>query len=99
MTLEELENLVIRDTKRSEKENIIYCALGKPEDVREIHYRRAISENKNLITRDYIPPQLYQRYMSLAKKASEKCAEDKTLKTQIRWGTRDPRDLHENQRQ
>ena len=86
---EEIRELEILETKTAAKDDIIYCALGKIEDVKELHYRRAASEDESIITRDYIPPQMYARYMAIAKVATLKRSEDKTLKTQLRWGERD----------
>ena len=86
---EEIEELEIIETKQSKKDNIIYCVFGRIEDTKELHYRRASSENNDLIIRDYIPPQLYTRYMAIAKKATQKRNDDKTLKTQLRWGPKD----------
>ena len=85
----ELECLEIIETKKAANDKVIYCAMNEQSDVKEIHYRKAISENQDLLIRDYIPPQLYARYMTLAKKATERRALDKSLKTQIRWGDRD----------
>ena len=39
--------------------------------------------------RDYVPPQYHDRYMALVRRAKEKRSEDRTLKTQIRWGHKD----------
>ena len=86
---EELDDLEIIETKRATKDKIVYCALDKKEDVKEIHSRRAASQNDELKTRDYIPPQMWSRYMGLANRAMERRAEEKDLKTQVRWGERD----------
>ena len=85
----ELECLEIIDTKRAAKDKVIYCAFNDQNDVREVHFRKAISENQDIIVRDYIPPQMYSRYMTLAKKATEKRAHDRSLKTQLRWREKD----------
>ena len=68
----ELECLEIIETKKAANDKVIYCAMNEQSDVREIHYRKAISENQDLMIRDYIPPQMYARYMTLAKKATER---------------------------
>ena len=57
---EELDEMEIIETKRSKKDKIVYCVLGKIEEVKEIHYRRAASENMDLITRDFIPPAFWK---------------------------------------
>ena len=86
---EELAELNIMDTKRSGKEDVIYFALDDVNQVKEVHYRRAAAANDDLIVRDYIAPQYYERYMALGRRAAQLRAEDKTLKTQLRWGSRD----------
>ena len=85
---EELENLMILDTKQAAKDKIIYCAL-QSQAVKEIHYRKEASEDDRLVTRNYVLPQYFARYMAIAKKASQRRAGDKFLKTQICWGEKD----------
>ena len=41
------------------------------------------------VARDFIPPQLFDRYMAVVNRATELRALDKNLKTQVRWGTKD----------
>ena len=86
---EEIDDLEIIETKRANKDKIVYCAFNKKEDVKLIHSRRAASRNEDLLTRDYIAPQMWSRYIGLANEASEKRMKDKDLKTQIRWGEKD----------
>ena len=57
--------------------------------VKEVHYRKAAAANDDLIVCDYIAPQFYEHYMALGRKAAQMRANDKTLKTQLRWGTCD----------
>ena len=83
------EELDIIETKRAAKDNIIYCVLAKIEEVKEIHVRKATSEDGKIMTRDYIPPQLHARYMAIAAKATERRSGDSKLKTQLRWGEKD----------
>ena len=86
---EELVELDIKDTKRAGKEDIIYFVLFDIKQVKEIHYRKVISENDKLTVRDYIAPNFYDRYMVIGQKAAQRRAIDKSLKTQIRWGSKD----------
>ena len=80
----------ILETKQCASRNDIICFVLKDQDhIREIHYRRAVSCNDDLIIRDYVPPQYHARYVAIGKKAAERRAIDKTLKTQIRWGEKD----------
>ena len=86
---EEIEALEIIETKRAAKDDIIYCVFGRIEDAKEIHYRRAASQNDELVTRDYIPPQMYQRYQAIAHRAKIVRAANNNIKTQLRWGEKD----------
>ena len=56
---------------------------------KEIHFRKAISQNDKLIIRDYIPPNFYARFRAIADRAAEVRAEKSDIKTQIRWGNAD----------
>ena len=69
---DEIEAIDIIETKRAKKDDVIYCVLGWIEDVKEIHFRKAASGNQDLLTRDFIPPQLHSRYMAVVKKAPER---------------------------
>ena len=86
---EELADHKFLEAKRAGKGNVIYVALEDEKQVKEIHFRRAASENENLTVRDYIPPQYFSRYKAISAKAHEKRMENPKLKTQIRWGDHD----------
>ena len=86
---EELRQMDITDTKTAMKDDVIYVALGNKKHTREIFYRKAMSQNDDLIARDYIPPQLHERFTAIAKRAAELRGENKELKTQLRWGEND----------
>ena len=86
---EELRDLEILDTKMAAKDQVIYCAFSRIEDIKEIHVRRAASGMDELTVRDYLPPQLYDRYMAVARQAANRRAANKKLKTQLRWGESD----------
>ena len=83
---DDIEALNILETKQAASMDIIYIAVENPNHIKEIYHRRAASGLDDLITREYIPPQYYERYKALANRASELRAQDKSLKTQIRWG-------------
>ena len=86
---EEIDTINILETKQAASLDVIYIAVENPDHIKEIHLRRAANGLDDLIARDYIPPQYYERYMTLNRRASDKRTEDRSLKTQIRWGTRD----------
>ena len=86
---DDIESLEIIETKKAANDEIIYCVFGRTEDVKEIHHKRAASQNDDLVTRDYIPPQMYARYQAVAHRAKIMRAADSNLKTQLRWGGKD----------
>ena len=86
---DELDKLKIREVKKAAKCDVIYLAVENESDVREIHFRKGLAENNDLIVRDYIPPSFYARFMGISSRAATLRGQNKTLKTQIRWGDRD----------
>ena len=68
---------------------IMYMALNDLEMVKELHIRKAESMNDDITVINYIPPQIYNRYMKLNKICAERRYVDKELKTQIRFGKQD----------
>ena len=86
---DELSSIEILDTKKAAKDDTYYFAVKNEDHIREIHVRRAASGNDDLTVRDYIPPSFHARYMAVARQATQKRTEDKSLKTQLRWGHKD----------
>ena len=87
-TEEDLEE-VIKETKRAGKEDVIYFAVEDEDMIKDIYFRKADSRNDAIIVRNYIPPQLHSRFMSLNDICKEKRSKNPELKTQIRFGKRD----------
>ena len=86
---EELEIVKILDTKVSSSEDVVYFVAGDHEHIKELHHRRAVVGDEDIMIRDYVPPQYHDRYMALVRRSKEKRNEDRSLKTQIRWGHKD----------
>ena len=84
---EELDNMDIRETKF--KKDTIYLALGNMDLLKEIYIRKAESHNDDIFLRNYIPPSFYEIYMAVSNICSERRTQDKTLKTQMRFGPKD----------
>ena len=59
---DELDSLEILETKRALKDNIIYIALGKERDVKDIYARKAEMRCDKTVVKSYIPPQFYTRF-------------------------------------
>ena len=85
---EELRDLGIIETQEG-KDSIVYFAAGNKELLTEIHKRKAESRNDEVELRNFIPPQMYSRYISLNKICTERRQQNKDLKTQLRFGMRD----------
>ena len=87
---QELKDLTILETFISaKKDDIIYVAFQNIEDIREIYLRIAESGDPDIRTRDYIPPQVYDRYMAISKHCKDVRSENPSIKTQIRFGDTD----------
>ena len=87
---EELEEVEIKDTKISSKgDETVYVVFGSIETIRDIHWRVAEVRNKEIVVRNFIPPQFWSRYMYLNKACTEYRGLYPKIKTQLRFGSRD----------
>ena len=87
---DDMTDMQITDTKISQKkDDILYIVFGDPDIVKNVRRRVADCQNSSIRMRDFIPPQFFDRYSALAKYASEIRTNDKSKKTQIRFGESD----------
>ena len=86
---EELDSLAILETKRTNKDEIIYIATEDECDIKDIYFRKAECRSDDMIVKCYFPPKFFDRFSALNKIFSERRAEDNNLKTQLRFGDRD----------
>ena len=87
---EELDELMIAETKIAPSgDDIINVAFASHDDTRELHIRRAESQNEEITVCNYIPPNFYERYTHLNKVCQEMRQKDNTLRTQLRFGKKD----------
>ena len=83
---EDMEDLTITDTKISAKgDGILYLVLDHPDKVRNIRRRIADVQNKDVKTREFIPPYFFNRYTALGRHAQALRAANADIKTQIRF--------------
>ena len=83
---DDLSDTDITDTRISPKDDdILYIVMDSPEKVRNIRRRIADCRNMTVKTREYIPPQFFQRYTALSRFARDLRSSDSSLKTQIRF--------------
>ena len=85
---EEIKDLEIKATKLA-KDDIIYVVFEDQGDIREIYSRIAQSKNDDLATRNFVPPQFFNRYMHISAKCKELRENDPAIKTQMRFGKHD----------
>ena len=86
----ELEELSVRETKFTTKgDDVLNVAFENLEDVKELHVRKAESRNDDIMLRNFIPPNFFDRYMALNVLCTERRARDGNLKTQLRFGKSD----------
>ena len=86
----DLSDLDITDTRTSAKgDNILYIVLDCPQKVINIRKRIADVQHPDVKSRDYIPPQFFERYAALSRYAADLRKEEVLTKTQIRFMERD----------
>ena len=87
---DKIENLSINETQMSAKsDGIIYVAFDDISNIKDIHARIAEVQNKEIMTRNFIPPQYFERYIAISKKCSEMRMDNKNLKTLMRFNKDD----------
>ena len=87
---EELVMLKVAETRMSKRgDNFLNVALVDQDDVRELYVRKSASRNDNIILRSYIPPNYFERFMCLTRICKDRRTEDPSLKTQLRFGSKD----------
>ena len=87
---EDMSDVDICDTKISPKgDDILYVVFDSPEKALNVRRRIADCQDPRIKTRDYIPPQFFQRYTALSRYARDLRSGNKNLKTQIRFGNDD----------
>ena len=86
---DELDRLKIMETKRTNRDDIIYIATENEQDIREIYTRKAEGKTDKTTVKSYIPPQFFERFSMLNRICADKREADHNLKTQIRFGDKD----------
>ena len=80
---------MIKETKRANADKIIYVAIEDEGLIKDIYYRKADSRNDDIELRNFIPPQLHARFMTLNRACADMRLRKTSLKTQIRFGKAD----------
>ena len=82
---EELDNIV----QLANKDDIVYAAFQNINKIKEIRMRVAESGNTDILLRNFIPPQLFERFKFLNKICKDMRDSNEELKTQLRFSTTD----------
>ena len=75
---DEIEEMEIVDTQMA-KDEMIYLALTSQDEISELHKRIARVQNDVIQTRNFIPPQFFDRYMYINEKCKILRGNDKNL--------------------
>ena len=87
---EELAAVKIAETKYNAKgDGIMYVALEDTEDIRDLYSRKADCKRDDTVLNNFVPPQIYHRFVALNKLCKERRDMNPKLKTQVRFGTTD----------
>ena len=79
----------ILETKRNAKDDIIYVALADEQEIKDIYSRKAECRSDSTVVKSFIPSQFWERFSALNRLCSQRRSQNSSLKTQIRFGTRD----------
>ena len=75
-------------TSKSDDE-ILYATFAKLDAIKEIHKRVAELRNDEIMIRNYIPPQFWERYRYLSQYCADLRGNDPNLKTKIQFNEKD----------
>ena len=75
-------------TSKSDDE-VLYVTFAEIDAIKEIHRRVAEVRNKDIMIRNYIPPQFWERYRWLSQYCSDLRGRDPDLKTRIQFNEKD----------
>ena len=85
---DEIEELDIQGTQCA-KDDLVYIVIPQQSNIRELYSRIAKSNNRDIVTRNFIPPQYYERFMHISRMCKARREADSSLKTQMRFGKND----------
>ena len=88
----ELDAVKIVETKFNKKvdgDNILYFATEDKQDIVDLYVRKAECKRDDVSLRNFIPPQIFNRFTAINKICKMKREENNKLKTQIRFGKSD----------
>ena len=83
---EELDALNIIETKRTNRDDIVYIATEIEEEIRDIYLRKAECWRDETVVKMFILPQFVDRFSTLNRICADRRSADDSLKTQIRLG-------------
>ena len=89
-TEDEIKEIDIVETMTSSKEDdLLYITFADHDAIRDIHRRVAAVRNKDIVIRNFIPPQFWDRYVHLSDFCRELRSNNNNTKTLIRFNDND----------
>ena len=85
---DEIDDLGIIATQLA-KDDYVYIVMEDQSNIRELYGRIARCQNPDIETRNFIPPQFFERFMYINSKCKELRSMNSNLKTQMRFGKHD----------
>ena len=85
---DEIEDLEIEATQMA-KDDIVYIVIKDQSNIHELYRRIAQSQNNDIITRNFIPPQFFERFMHISMRCKDLRESNNNIKTQMRFGRQD----------
>ena len=90
--------IIVETAIAKNDEDLIYVTFQDFDSVKEIRSRIAEIQNEEINTRNFIPPQFWERYKFLNKYCAEERNKDSNLKTLIRFNDNDIEVLFKNRK-
>ena len=84
-----LEHDIVDSQISARAEDIVYVTFADYGSIREIHARAAEIRNDDIIIRNYVPPQFWERYSHISKHCTEIREKNRDIKTLMRFGETD----------
>ena len=85
---DEIDDMGIEATQLA-KDDILYIVIDDQSNIRELFGRIAQVQNNDIMTRNFIPPQFFERFMHINMRCKELRESNNSIKTQIRFGKHD----------
>ena len=90
LNTDDINDFEVLETMLSKSDDeILYTTFADLDSIKEIHRRVAEIRNDEIMIRNYIPPQFWERYRHLSQFCSDLRSNDSNLKTRIQFSDKD----------